>query len=182
MKMARAEAPALRQRRRNRAGAISSWIARRSACYTHLARGTSFGGRLADLAGKSVLLATGSQLTSGTCADRARRCRAPHHHSAARRCARAFRGAVRRRRNRRRRRSTMQLGERILDLPLRVPVSLYHQCRLNNCRPRHFDRMGDADVGHDRRAENGRAYACRPDRAVRAAKPRDPRRGLGDVL
>ena len=35
-----------------------------SVRYTDLARGTSLGGRLAELAGRSVLLATGRQLTS----------------------------------------------------------------------------------------------------------------------
>jgi acyl-coenzyme A synthetase/AMP-(fatty) acid ligase len=62
--MASAEAPALRQR--VCAGSSERFFFDRAAraCYSSLAHGTCLGGRLADLAGKSVLLATGSQLTA----------------------------------------------------------------------------------------------------------------------
>jgi acyl-CoA synthetase (AMP-forming)/AMP-acid ligase II len=40
------------------------WDRAACACYTFLAQGTCLGGRLGELAGKSVLLATGSQLTA----------------------------------------------------------------------------------------------------------------------
>jgi acyl-coenzyme A synthetase/AMP-(fatty) acid ligase len=62
MKMARAEARPLRQH----LGAAERffWDRAARACYTFLAHGTSLGGRLCELAGKSVLLATGSQLTA----------------------------------------------------------------------------------------------------------------------
>ena len=40
------------------------WAPDAEARYTDLARGTIFGGRLGDLAGRSVLLATGSQITT----------------------------------------------------------------------------------------------------------------------
>ena len=40
------------------------WSRAASACFTDLVRGTSFAGRLADLTGRSVLLATTSQLTT----------------------------------------------------------------------------------------------------------------------
>ncbi len=40
------------------------WGAGESACYFDLLRGSSLGGRLAELAGRSVLVATGSQLTT----------------------------------------------------------------------------------------------------------------------
>jgi acyl-coenzyme A synthetase/AMP-(fatty) acid ligase len=65
MNMARAETPALRQRLSDTAPERFLFDRSARACYTQLAHGTCFGGQLADLAGKSVLLATGSQLTSG---------------------------------------------------------------------------------------------------------------------
>jgi acyl-coenzyme A synthetase/AMP-(fatty) acid ligase len=65
MNTARTETPALRQRLSNTAPERFLFDRSARACYSQLARGTCFGGRLADLAGKSVLLATGSQLTSG---------------------------------------------------------------------------------------------------------------------
>jgi acyl-coenzyme A synthetase/AMP-(fatty) acid ligase len=63
--LARAETPALRQRLSDTSPERFLFDRSTRACYTHLARGTCFGGQLAELAGKSVLLATGSQLTSG---------------------------------------------------------------------------------------------------------------------
>jgi acyl-CoA synthetase (AMP-forming)/AMP-acid ligase II len=61
--MAHAETQALRQRL-----AISPerffWDRAACSCYTYFAHGTSLGGRLDELAGKSVLLAAGSQLTA----------------------------------------------------------------------------------------------------------------------
>ena len=60
--MAHAEAQSLRRR----LGSTERffWDRAACACYTFLARGTCLGGRLGELAGKSVLLATGSQLTA----------------------------------------------------------------------------------------------------------------------
>jgi acyl-coenzyme A synthetase/AMP-(fatty) acid ligase len=63
--MARAETPVLRQRLSNKASERFLFDRAARACYTHLSHGTCLGGRLAELAGKSVLLATGSQLTAG---------------------------------------------------------------------------------------------------------------------
>ncbi len=65
MNTARTETLALRQRLSDTAPERFLFERSACACYTQLARGTCFGDRLADLAGKSVLLATGSQLTSG---------------------------------------------------------------------------------------------------------------------
>src|SRR5271165_2375004 len=62
MRMARVEAQPLRQRLA--AADRFFWDRAARACYTFLAHGTSLGGRLAELGGKSVLLATGSQLTA----------------------------------------------------------------------------------------------------------------------
>jgi len=64
MKMARAEAQSLRQYIDGAASERFFWDRGASACYSYLANGTSLGGRLGELAGKSVLLATGSQLTA----------------------------------------------------------------------------------------------------------------------
>jgi acyl-CoA synthetase (AMP-forming)/AMP-acid ligase II len=63
--MARAETPALRQRLSDKALELFFFDRAARACYTHLSRGTCLGGRLGELAGKSVLLATDSQLTAG---------------------------------------------------------------------------------------------------------------------
>ncbi len=62
--MARAEAPALRHYVENAASRRFLWDRGTSAGYSDLAGGTSLGGRLGELAGRSVLLATGSQLTA----------------------------------------------------------------------------------------------------------------------
>jgi acyl-CoA synthetase (AMP-forming)/AMP-acid ligase II len=64
MKMARAEAQPLRQRIGNPAAERFFWDRTAHARFTDLAAGTSFTGRLGELAGKSVLVATGGQLTS----------------------------------------------------------------------------------------------------------------------
>jgi acyl-CoA synthetase (AMP-forming)/AMP-acid ligase II len=62
--MARTEAPSLRHYL-ERAGADRFfWDRSATACYSLLASGTTLGGRLGELAGRSVLLATGSQLTA----------------------------------------------------------------------------------------------------------------------
>ncbi len=61
--MAHAEARPLRQRL-SASPERFVWDRAGCACYTYLAHGTSLGGRLGELAGKSVLLATGSQLTA----------------------------------------------------------------------------------------------------------------------
>ncbi len=62
--MARAEAPSLRDQVANAPAARYLWDRAAAACFTDLARGTSLGGCLADLVGRSVLLATASQLTA----------------------------------------------------------------------------------------------------------------------
>jgi acyl-coenzyme A synthetase/AMP-(fatty) acid ligase len=62
MNMAHAKAQPLR--RRLGSAERFFWDRAACACYTFLAHGTCLGGRLGELAGKSVLLATGSQLTA----------------------------------------------------------------------------------------------------------------------
>ena len=64
MKMARAEAPSLRDHVASARAARHFWDRATASCVTNLKCGTSLGGRLADLAGRSVLLATASQLTT----------------------------------------------------------------------------------------------------------------------
>src|SRR5580692_7872753 len=64
MKMAHAEAQSLRQRLADGAPERFFWDRAARACFTYLVHGTSLGGRLGELAGKSVLLAAGSQLTT----------------------------------------------------------------------------------------------------------------------
>jgi acyl-coenzyme A synthetase/AMP-(fatty) acid ligase len=64
MKMAQAEARSLRDCIENVAKERFLWDRSASACINQLVRGTSLGGSLAELAGRSVLLATGSQLTT----------------------------------------------------------------------------------------------------------------------
>lgn len=62
--MARAETPALRQRLAENSPERFLLDRTGRASYTALFRGSCLGGQLAELAGKSVLLATGSQLTA----------------------------------------------------------------------------------------------------------------------
>jgi acyl-CoA synthetase (AMP-forming)/AMP-acid ligase II len=62
--MVRAEAPALRDYLANAKAPGFFWDRAASARFTDLDRGTSLGGRLSELAGRSVLLATQSQLTT----------------------------------------------------------------------------------------------------------------------
>jgi acyl-coenzyme A synthetase/AMP-(fatty) acid ligase len=64
MKMARAEAQSLRDSIEAAAAERFFWDRAARARISDLARGTSLGGRLDELAGRSVLLATTSQLTS----------------------------------------------------------------------------------------------------------------------
>jgi non-ribosomal peptide synthetase component F len=64
MKMPRAETPALRQRLSDNSPERLFFDRAARACYTDLFHGTCLGGRLAELAGKSVLLAAGNQLTA----------------------------------------------------------------------------------------------------------------------
>jgi acyl-coenzyme A synthetase/AMP-(fatty) acid ligase len=64
MKMARAEAQSLRRHIENAAAERFFWDREARACFSCLAGGTSLGGRLGELAGRSVLLATASQLTA----------------------------------------------------------------------------------------------------------------------
>ena len=64
MSMARAKAPSLADALADISDARFFWDRTASACYTDLRRGTSFAGRLAELSGRSVVLATASQLTT----------------------------------------------------------------------------------------------------------------------
>jgi acyl-coenzyme A synthetase/AMP-(fatty) acid ligase len=64
MSVVRVEAPPLRDYVANAPVARFFWGRAASACFTDLDRGTSLGGGLAELAGRSVLLATASQLTT----------------------------------------------------------------------------------------------------------------------
>ena len=64
MNMAGVEAPSLRAYVANAPAARFIWDRAASVRFTDLARGTSLGGRLADLAGRSVLVTTASQLTT----------------------------------------------------------------------------------------------------------------------
>ena len=122
--MARTETPALRQRLSDTAPEQFLFDRSARACYTQLARGTCLGGQLADLAGKSVLLATCSQLTSALALIEldgvARRITilppdaAPEHFAAL--IAGAEIDAV-----------VVDIGSvsEFYDIPLRVPASLY---------------------------------------------------------
>jgi len=62
--MVRAEAQSLRGCLANASSERLFWDRAARACIDHLARGTSLGGRLVELAGRSVLVATSSQLTA----------------------------------------------------------------------------------------------------------------------
>ncbi len=62
--MARAEAPSLRDTLADTSASRFFWDRTASASYTDLRHGTSLGGRLAELSGRSVVLATASQLTT----------------------------------------------------------------------------------------------------------------------
>jgi acyl-coenzyme A synthetase/AMP-(fatty) acid ligase len=64
MNMARAEAPSLRDYVASVPAARFFWQRDASVRFTDLVRGTSLGGGLADLTGRSVLIATASQLTA----------------------------------------------------------------------------------------------------------------------
>ena len=64
MKMVRSNAPSLRGRIAGAAPEQFFWDRAARLCVNHLTRGTSFGGRLAELAGRSVVVATSGQLTS----------------------------------------------------------------------------------------------------------------------
>ncbi len=64
MKMARAEAQALRHCIADAVSERFFWDRGASASYSYLANATCLGGRLGELAGRSVLLATGGQLTA----------------------------------------------------------------------------------------------------------------------
>jgi acyl-coenzyme A synthetase/AMP-(fatty) acid ligase len=64
MKMVRSNAPSLKSRIADAAPERFFWDRAARFCVNHLARGTSFGGRLAELAGRSVAVATSSQLTT----------------------------------------------------------------------------------------------------------------------
>src|SRR5580700_561957 len=60
----RSNAPSLRGRIADAGPERFFWDRAARLCVNHLARGTSFGGRLAELAGRSVVVATSGQLTS----------------------------------------------------------------------------------------------------------------------
>ena len=64
MSMAGVDAPSLREIVAKEVTPCSFYDRGAALRFTDLARGTSFGGRLRELAGRSVLLATESQLTS----------------------------------------------------------------------------------------------------------------------
>ena len=64
MKMARAEAPSLQDYVASAPAARFFWQRDASVRFTDLVRGTSLGGGLANLTGRSVLIATASQLTA----------------------------------------------------------------------------------------------------------------------
>jgi acyl-CoA synthetase (AMP-forming)/AMP-acid ligase II len=64
MNMVRAKAPSLKGRIANTAPERFFWDRGARLCVNQLARGTSLGGRLAELPGRSVVVATSSQLTS----------------------------------------------------------------------------------------------------------------------
>jgi acyl-coenzyme A synthetase/AMP-(fatty) acid ligase len=64
MKLAHSDAPSLRDHVARAPAARYLWSRVTVSCFTDLRRGTSLGGRLADLAGRSVLLATADQITS----------------------------------------------------------------------------------------------------------------------
>src|SRR6202451_4621117 len=64
MKMVRSNAPSLKSRIADAAPERFFWDRAARFCVNHLARGTGFGGRLAELAGRSVAVATSSQLTT----------------------------------------------------------------------------------------------------------------------
>jgi acyl-CoA synthetase (AMP-forming)/AMP-acid ligase II len=64
MNMVRSNAPSLRGRIADAAPKRFFWDRAARLCVNHLARGTSLGGRLTELAGRSVVVATSSQLTS----------------------------------------------------------------------------------------------------------------------
>src|SRR3984957_13602965 len=64
MKMVRSNAPSLKGRIADAEPERFFWDRAAWLCVNHLARGTSFGGRLAELADRSVVVATASQLTS----------------------------------------------------------------------------------------------------------------------
>jgi hypothetical protein len=60
----RSNAPSLRDRIVDAEPERFFWDRAARLCVNHLARGTSLGGRLAELAGRSVVVATSSQLNS----------------------------------------------------------------------------------------------------------------------
>jgi acyl-coenzyme A synthetase/AMP-(fatty) acid ligase len=62
--MARTEAPSLRRHIEDATSERFFWDRDARACFTYLAGGTSLGGRLGELAGRSVLLATAGQLAA----------------------------------------------------------------------------------------------------------------------
>jgi acyl-coenzyme A synthetase/AMP-(fatty) acid ligase len=62
--MACTEAPSLRRHIEDAASERFFWDRDARACFTYLAGGTSLGGRLGELAGRSVLLATAGQLAA----------------------------------------------------------------------------------------------------------------------
>ncbi len=64
MSMARAEARSLRDALATTSPSRFFWDRTASTCYTELRHGTSLGGRLAELSGRSVVLATESQFTT----------------------------------------------------------------------------------------------------------------------
>ena len=167
MKMVRSNAPSLRGRIAGAAPARFFWDRAARLCVNHLTRGTSFGGRLAELAGRSVVVATSSQLTTALALIEldgvARRLTilppdtAADHLGALIACAEA--DAVVIDDGTPEPRGTRSSRARRLHASHRHRRAAFAAARA--------DRMGVAHVRHVRRAENGGAQPCQPDRADR---------------
>ena len=163
--MAHTEAQSLRQY----IGSKRAFLLRSSharARIADLAGGTSLGGRLEELAGKSVLLATGSQLTTALALIEldgiARRLTIlppdadPEHYAAIVAGADVDAVVV----------DQSSTASAAFDLPIRVACAAEISAGRTASSTDAPNRMGHAHLRHHRRAENGGAHACRPDRGV----------------
>ena len=127
-------------------------------------------------------VATASQLTARAGVDRARRRRAPHHHPAAGRRSGASCRHDRRRRDRRgraRRAARPRIRRSILPSCASCAPSIAPLAQMPAAA--HSHRMGAADLGHHRRAEDGRAHLAALTGAI-GTEPGRRRRRLGHVL
>ena len=180
--MAGVEAPSLRTYVANAPAARFIWDRAASVRFTDLARGTSLGGRLADLAGRSVLVTTASQLTTALALIEldgvARRLvilppdiEADHL------------GAVM---------AAAEIDAIVTDdgarphAALRAPrarrlraVARSARRDAAGCRSH---RMGAVDLGHDGRAEDGGARPCRAHSGHHQPQRRRRRGDMGHVL